>query len=145
MSDFLSDWYLWIKSFHIMAVLAWMAGLFYLPRLFVYHTMAQTGGEASELMKVMEYKLFRYIMSPAMYATWAAGLALAWIVGFDLWLYVKLAAVLAMTAFHFLLRRHLLLFREERNERPEKYFRVINEIPTVLMIIIVIMAVAKPF
>ena len=145
MSDFLSDWYLWIKAFHVMAVLAWMAGLFYLPRLFVYHTMHREGSETSETLKVMEYKLFHYITDPAMYAVWAAGLTLAWIVGFDIWLYIKLAAVLAMTAFHFLLRWHLARFRDGENERPENYFRMINEIPTVLMIIIVIMVIVKPF
>ena len=142
----MSDWYLWIKAFHIMAVISWMAGLFYLPRLFVYHSMEGSEGPASKTFKVMEYKLYRYIMVPAMLVSWIAGSALIYIIGFsDIWLHVKIVAVLLMTGFHFLLGYHLKEFRSDNNQRDQKYFRLINEIPTILMAFIVIMVVVKPF
>ena len=144
--DLIADWYLWIKAFHVMAVISWMAGLFYLPRLFVYHAQAGNEGPRAEMLKVMEFKLYRYIMVNAMWATWIAGLVLIWIVGFfHLWLHVKLLAVLAMTGFHYLLRHHLRAFARGENRRPERYFRMVNEIPTLLMIVIVIMVIVKPF
>jgi putative membrane protein len=146
LSDFLSDWYLWIKAFHVMAVISWMAGIFYLPRLFVYHATAGNEGDVAETLKVMEFKLYRYIMVNSMYATWAAGLAMVWVIGFsDVWLWVKFTAVVAMTGYHYLLRYHMIAFREGRNTRDHRYFRVLNEVPTILMVIIVIMVIVKPF
>jgi len=143
--DFLVDWYLWIKAFHVMAVISWMAGLFYLPRLFVYHATAGNEGPVHETLKVMEFKLYRYIMVNAMWATWLAGLILAWIIGFSgLWLWIKLLLVLAMSGFHYLLRHHMLVFAAGKNDRDQKYFRIINELPTLLMIGIVIMVIVKP-
>jgi len=144
--ELLVDWYLWIKAFHVMAVISWMAGLFYLPRLFVYHALAGNSGEVHETFVVMEFKLYRYIMVNAMWAAWIAGLLLIWIIGLSHpWLHVKLLAVVLMTAFHYLLRYHLRIFAEGRNRRDQKYFRMINEIPTVLMIVIVVMVIVKPF
>ena len=145
MLDVLADWYLPIKAFHIMAVIAWMAGLFYLPRLFVYHADA---GEASLVatFRIMERRLYRAIMWPAMIAAWAAGLALISIIGLmHGWLHVKILMVVLLTAYHLLLGWHLKRFAEGTETRSSRYFRMINEIPTLLMIIIVTMAVVKPF
>jgi putative membrane protein len=138
--------YLWLKALHVIAVIAWMAGLFYLPRLFVYHSRVKVGSESSELFKTMEAKLLRIIMMPAMTVAWIAGLALIWIVG-DLpwWLIVKLLSVLLMTGFHVMLKTYATAFAGDQRPRSEKYFRAINEIPTVLMVVIVIMVIVKPW
>ncbi len=144
----LDDWYLWIKAFHVMAVIAWMAGLFYLPRLFVYHAAARDAGQKAlmETFQVMERRLYRAIMNPALMAAWAAGLLLVAIIGLNHpWLHVKLLMVVLLTAFHLLLKRHLKRFAAGEEQAGERYFRLINEVPTVLMIIIVIMVVVKPF
>ncbi len=142
----LEGWYLWIRAFHIMAVISWMAGLFYLPRLFVYHATVPVGDVRDKTFRIMERRLYRYIMQPAMIATWGAGLLLMVIIGFShVWLHVKLLAVLLMTVFHFRLGFHVNRFAEGRNVHSERHFRIINEIPTLLMIVIVIMAVVKPF
>ncbi len=144
--DFLVDWYLWIKAFHVMAVISWMAGLFYLPRLFVYHAQTGNSGELHETFRIMEFRLYRYIMVNAMWAAWIAGLLLVWIIGLSHpWLHVKLLATGLMTAFHYLLRHHMQVFAAGNNRRDQKYFRMINEIPTVLMIVIVVMVIVKPF
>ena len=141
----LDQWYLWIKAFHIMAVISWMAGLFYLPRLFVYHADARDE-VLIDTFRVMERRLYRAIMWPAMLASWAAGLTLIAIIGFSqVWLHVKLLLVLLMSAFHFLLGWHLKRFAAGRETKDQKYFRIINEIPTLLMIGIVILAIVKPF
>lgn len=140
--------YLWLKAFHIIAVTAWMAGLFYLPRLMVYHRRAAIGSETSEIFKVMERRLLKAIMVPAMVVSWLLGLSLIWVTdafsSFSLWLVIKLAAVVALTGFHFWLARFVKAFAEDERPRDEKFFRMINEFPTVLLIIIVIMAVVKP-
>ena len=140
--------YLWLKAFHIIAVTAWMAGLFYLPRLMVYHRRTAIGGESSEIFKVMERRLLKAIMLPAMAASWLLGLALIWVTdafsGPSLWLMIKLIAVVALTGFHFWLAQFVKAFAEDERPRDERFFRVINEIPTVLLIIIVLMAVIKP-
>src|SRR5688500_578992 len=140
--------YLWLKAFHIIAVTAWMAGLFYLPRLMVYHRRTAIGGESSEIFKVMERRLFKAIMLPAMVLSWALGLALLWVTdafaSMSLWLVVKLIGVVAMTGFHFWLARFVAAFADDERPRDERFFRIINEIPTVLLIVIVIMAVVKP-
>ena len=140
------SYYLWIKSFHIMAVIAWMAGLFYLPRLFVYHAETGLGTAQSETFKVMERRLYKAIMTPAMIAAWLSGLALVHIVGLENgWLWVKLAFVLALSAFQGLLAGHVRSFAQDRNGRSGRYFRVINELPTLAMIVIVVMVIVKPF
>jgi protoporphyrinogen IX oxidase len=142
----LADYYLWIKAAHVMAVIAWMAGLFYLPRLFVYHVDAKPRSVQSETFKVMERRLYKAIMMPAMIASWVLGLALIGIIGFgEGWLWVKLGAVLGLSGFQGLLGRHVRLFAQDRNTHSGRYFRIINEVPTLAMVIIVIMAIVKPF
>ena len=141
----LADWYDWIKAVHVMAVIAWMAGLFYLPRLFVYHADA-TDETLIATFRVMERRLYRAIMWPAMIASWAAGLALIAIIGLGHgWLHVKLLMVALLTASHFLFGYHLKRFAQGSETRPARYFRIINELPTLLMIVIVIMVIVKPF
>ena len=144
--------YEWIKAFHIISVIAWMAGMLYLPRLFVYHCAAETGSVQSETFKVMERRLLRAIINPAMVATWVFGLWLAWL-GPDSrygwfasgWLWAKIILVLALSAVHGLLARWRKDFAQDRNRHSQKFFRIINEIPTLLMILIVLLAVLKPF
>jgi protoporphyrinogen IX oxidase len=140
--------YLWLKAFHIIAVTAWMAGLLYLPRLMVYHRRTAIGGESSEIFKVMERRLLKAIMLPAMVLSWVLGLALIWVTdafsSLSLWLTIKLVAVVALTGFHFWLAQFVKSFAEDERPRDEGFFRIINEIPTVLLIVIVIMAVIKP-
>ncbi|MEM6465018.1 MAG: protoporphyrinogen oxidase HemJ [Pseudomonadota bacterium] len=150
MLDILSSAYLWIKALHIMAVIAWMAGLFYLPRLFVYHAERATpSSELSETLKVMEHKLLVFIMRPAMIVAWACGLLMIATPGiFDwgsVWAYAKLVGVVAMTGFHIWLKRQVAVFAEDGNTRSGKFFRAMNEVPTLLMLIIVVMVVVKPF
>ena len=146
MSDLLYGFYPWIKAFHVMAVISWMAGLFYLPRLFVYHATVEPGDPRDGTFQVMERRLYRYIMQPAMIAAWGAGLALIAIIGFGhVWLHVKLLAVAALTVFHFRLGWHVRRFVEGANRHDQRHFRIINEIPTLLMIVIVIMVVVQPF
>lgn len=142
----MAEFYLWIKAAHVMAVIAWMAGLFYLPRLFVYHVDSPAGSVQSETFKVMERRLYKAIMVPAMIASWLLGLTLIGIIGLEgLWLWVKLAAVLGLTGFQGLLGRHVRLFAADRNTYSGRYFRMINEVPTLAMVVIVIMVIVKPF
>ena len=139
--------YLCLKAFHIIAVISWMAGMLYLPRLFVYHCDAEPGSKQSETFKVMEHRLLKAIINPAMVATWILGLWLAWQAGWFAagWLYAKLALVLAMSAVHGLFVRHVREFAADRNRHSAKYYRIINEVPTVLLIGIVLLVVLKPF
>ena len=141
--------YLWFKAFHIIAMVAWMAGLFYLPRLFVYHADAAPGSAVSETFKIMERRLAVAIMAPAAIATWVLGLGLAYITGQfnapQTWFLVKIVAVLALSGFHILLLQHKYAFAADRRVKPSRYYRMINEVPTVLLIVIVVMAVVKPF
>ena len=139
--------YPWLKAFHIIAVIAWMAGMLYLPRLFVYHCAAEKGSVQSETFKVMERRLLRAIINPAMIATWILGLALAWSGHwFDSgWLQGKLALVLALSALHGLFARWVKAFALDANRHSQRFYRIINEVPTILMIAIVILAVVKPF
>lgn len=142
-----ADYYLWVKVLHIVAVIAWMAAMLYLPRLFVYHSGTTPGSEASETFKIMERRLLRAIMNPAMIATWVAGLWLAW-QGFQFmggWLHAKIALVLAMSAMHGYLSASTRRFAQDRNEKPARHWRIVNEVPTLLMIVIVILVVIKPF
>ena len=138
---------LWVKAVHIMAVIAWMAGLFYLPRLFVYHCKAAAGSELSETLKVMEAKLLRFIMNPAMIAVWFFGVMVGAVqhqLG-EPWLHAKLALVVLMTVYHMLLATWRKAFEADRNVHTERFFRLINEVPTVLMAGIVLLVVLKPF
>lgn len=149
MIDFLSANYLWIKSLHIIAVISWMAGMLYLPRLFVYHAQEPAGSQTSETFKVMERKLLKYIMNPAMIVTFALGFALMVVPGIAAkpngWLHGKLFLVLLLAGCHGVFARHVRLFAADRNVQKHTYFRVLNEIPTVLMILIVILVIVKPF
>ena len=139
--------YVWVKAFHIIAVISWMAGMLYLPRLFVYHAGVAPGSPQSETFKVMERRLLRYIMLPAMIATWVFGLWLvyettAWRAG---WFHTKFALVIVLSGLHGYLSGCAKRFAADSNTHPQKFYRIVNEIPTVLMIAIVILAVVKPF
>jgi putative membrane protein len=138
---------LWLKAFHIMAVVAWFAGLFYLPRLFVYHADAKAGSELSETLKVMEHRLLTAIMTPAMAAVWILGLTLAYWEGAfsDGWLHAKLALVFLLSGFQGALSRWTKDFAADRNTRSAKFYRIANEVPTVFLILIVLLVVLKPF
>jgi len=139
--------YPWIKAFHVIAVIAWMAGMLYLPRLFVYHADVPVGSPQSETFKVMEGRLLNIITTPAMVVVWVLGLWLAWRSGFwsAPWLHAKIALVLALSGLHGYLSAATRAFREDRNTKPARHWRIINEIPTVLMIGIVILVIVKPF
>ncbi|TPM26071.1 protoporphyrinogen oxidase HemJ [Mesorhizobium sp. B2-3-4] len=142
-----ADFYPWAKAIHILAVISWMAGMLYLPRLFVYHADAQKGSVQSETFKVMERRLLRGIINPAMILTWVFGLWLAWkIFAFQGgWLHTKIALVLVLSGIHGYLAGAVRKFAEDRNEKPARHWRIVNEIPTLLMIAIVILVVVKPF
>ncbi|MBS28195.1 MAG: TIGR00701 family protein [Alphaproteobacteria bacterium] len=149
MGDFLSVAYPWIKSIHVIAIIAWMAGMLYLPRLFVYHADAEPGSDRSETFKVMERRLLRAIMNPAMIAAFIfGGLLLAtpgvvdWGAG---WIWVKLAAVGAMTVIHHVFAKWFKDFCDDANTRTARTYRIANEIPTLLLIIIVLMVIGRPF
>lgn len=149
MEDFLADMYPWIKALHIISVLSWMAGMLYLPRLFVYHCDAKIGSVQSETFKIMERRLLRGIINPAMILSFVFGGCLLatpgiidWASG---WIWVKLASLFVMTGFHGSLSRWRKDFDEDINKRSSKFYRYTNEIPTLLMVIIVIMVVVKPF
>jgi len=139
--------FLWIKALHVIAVIAWMAGMLYLPRLFVYHCEAEIGSKQSETFKVMERRLLKAIINPAIIVAWLAGLYLAWTGGFiwDTWFHVKFTAALAMSGLHGFYSRWQKAFAADRNRHSQKFYRIINEVPTVLMIVIVIMVIVKPF
>jgi putative membrane protein len=143
----LSELYLWLKAFHVIAVIAWMAGMLYLPRLFVYHCEAPVGSERSETFKIMERRLLKAIINPALGAAWLLGLFIAWQGGWVAsgWLHAKLVLVLAMMAVHGVLVRRQKEFAADRNTHSQRYYRILNEVPTILMIGIVILVVVKPF
>jgi protoporphyrinogen IX oxidase len=149
MTDWLAAAYPWIKALHIVSVIAWMAGLLYLPRLFVYHTSEPAGSAASETFKIMERRLLRGIMDPAMIAVFVFGALLLltpgvvdWAQG---WIYAKLTLVAGLAALHHAMGRWRKEFAENRNRRPARFYRVANEVPTLLLIAIVILVVVKPF
>jgi putative membrane protein len=150
-TEFLTAAYPWTKTLHIVSMVAWMAGLFYLPRIYVYHAeRANAGGEVAEVFKVMELKLFRLIMNPAMIATWVFGLVLLFTPGLiawtaDLWIWVKLALVGWLTWFHHWLGRRRKEFLADANTRTGRHYRMMNEVPTVALLVIVAMVVVKPF
>lgn len=141
------DGYLWLKSLHVVAIISWMAGLLYLPRLFVYHTEVAPGSEASEKFKVMERRLLKAIMVPAAVVAWVSGLWLAADAGWFKapWFHVKLSLVVLMTVSHHMMGRWKNDFAADRNTKPQKFFRIANEVPTLLMIAIVILVIVKPF
>lgn len=143
----MAGWALWIKALHVLSVISWMAGLLYLPRLFVYHANVEPGTNASETFKVMERRLLKGIMNPAMVVVWISGLYIAY--GFNEfrapWLHAKLTLVILMSGFHGYLASRLRAFQEDRNRQTSTFYRMINEIPTVLMIGIVFLVVVKPF
>src|SRR6266436_85917 len=139
--------YPWFKAFHVIAVMSWMAGMLYLPRLFVYHCGAEKGSRQSETFKVMERRLLRGILNPAMVASWALGLWIAYDGGWISahWLHLKLLLVVALSAVHGMLALWTADFAADRNRHSERFYRIVNEVPAVLMVGIVIMAVIKPF
>lgn len=137
----------WIKAFHVMAVISWMAGMLYLPRLMVYHADAPVGSIQSETFKIMERRLLKGIINPAMALTWILGLYLAWqVFGFKGgWLHAKLLLVFIMSGIHGYLVGRVRAFAEDRNDKPARFYRIINEVPAVLMALIVILVIVKPF
>jgi len=139
--------YRWILAVHVMAFISWMAGMLYLPRLFVYHCGAEPGSQQSETFKVMERRLLTQIINPAMVVTWAAGLWMLWTGGhiYAGWMQAKLVCVVLLSGVHGVLAAHVRAFAEDRNQKPQRYYRILNEVPTLLMIAIVILAVVKPF
>lgn len=146
----MNELYHWLKALHIIAVIAWMAGMLYLPRLFVYHSRVAVGSEASELFKIMERKLLRGIINPAMIAVWALGMWLAVSINAfapenGKWLHAKMGLVMLMMIAHVMMARYRKAFERDERPRSEKYFRYFNEVPAVLMIGVVILAVLKPF
>ncbi|MFD1747214.1 protoporphyrinogen oxidase HemJ [Rhizobium helianthi] len=141
------EFYLWAKAFHVIAVIAWMAGLFYMPRLFVYHTDADVGSQQSETFKVMERRLLKVIMNPAMMISWSLGLYLAW-EGFAFqggWLHAKISLVVLLTLAHVHQSRAVRQFAKDGPRKSARYWRMMNEIPTILMMLIVILVIVKPF
>ncbi|MFQ5625627.1 MAG: protoporphyrinogen oxidase HemJ [Methyloligellaceae bacterium] len=142
--------YLILKSLHIMTVIAWMAGLFYLPRLYVYHADAKPGSEMSETFKVMERRLLKAIMTPAMVASWVLGLWLAFGSGAvdwpaENWFHAKLLCVVLLSGLHMALAKWRKDFEADRNERPARFYRIVNEVPTILMACIVLLVILRPF
>ena len=141
------NFYLLFKSLHLISVISWMAGLLYLPRIFVYHAEANHHSQI-EIFKIMERKLYNYIMMPAMFLSWIFGLLLIHSIGFtvfsELWMQIKSISVLALTYYHFYLGKNLQLLALDNNKKSSKFFRFINEIPTILLIIIVFVVVFKP-
>jgi len=140
--------YDWVKALHVISVIAWMAGMFYLPRLYVYHAVEPVGSATSEIFKVMERRLLKAIINPAMIASFVFGIWMliltpGWLS--QPWMHAKLTAVIGLTVVHMLLARWRTAFAEDRNVHSHRFYRVINEIPTVLMIVIVIMVIVKPF
>jgi putative membrane protein len=152
MTETLLPFYSWIKALHLIAVISWMAGLLYMPRLFVYHCDSEAGSQQSETFKIMEERLARVIMQPAMIASLLFGLAMialpgtpGYIMRAGLWLWLKLGFVLGLLIVHFAMMRWKNAFALDCNEHPQRFFRIMNEVPTVLMIGIVICVIVKPF
>jgi putative membrane protein len=151
MSEWFQDHYEWFKAFHIIAVIAWMAGMLYLPRLFVYHCEAPAGSPQSEMLKVMERRLLKAIINPSMIIVWVLGVTMilgaGWLSGDWFtpgWLYLKIVLALLLSGVHGFFVRCVKDFAADRNRRSQKFYRIINEVPTVLMILIVLLVVLKP-
>jgi protoporphyrinogen IX oxidase len=143
----MSGMYEWIKALHVIAVISWMAGMLYLPRLFVYHCEAEIGSKQSETFKVMERRLLKAIINPAMIVTWLAGIYLVWAGSWYRapWFHAKLLLVLVLSGIHGLFARWVKAFTADRNQHSQKFYRIINEVPTILMIGIVVLVIVKPF
>ena len=143
------NWYAITLALHVISVIAWMAGSLYLPRLFVYHADAEKGSDKSETFKIMERRLLKGIMTPAMIASWIFGLTLAFhfgVVDFSQgWMWLKAAFVIALSGYHGFMVKHQKAFAADQNTKPARYFRIINEVPTLFMIIIVFAVMVKPF
>ena len=147
MMMFLSNHIDWIKAFHVISVIAWMSGMFYLPRLFVYHTETTPGSPESERFKVMERRLLRAIINPAMIATWLFGLTLAWLTAVyeEHWFQAKFVLVIIMSGLHGYFVGRVRAFAEDRNDKPARFYRILNEVPPLLMVFIVILVIVQPF
>jgi putative membrane protein len=147
MSEALAPYYLWLKAFHILAVIAWMAGMLYLPRLFVYHCEVRPGTEEYGRFITMEKRLMRVIINPSMIAAWIVGVLLAFALGaWDQgWLHVKILFVLLMSALHGALSRWRRGFESGQNKHSQRFYRIVNEVPAGLLVVIVLLVVLKPF
>lgn len=145
----MATWHLWFKALHLIAMVAWMAGMLYLPRLYVYHADTEPGSPQSETFKVMERRLLRAIVNPAMIAAWVFGALMLWNLSPDIWsqgwIWVKLAMLLGLGVMHGLFSRWRREFEQDKRLRPARTYRIANEVPTVMLIVIVIMAVVRPF
>jgi putative membrane protein len=141
------NFYLFFKSLHLIAVISWMAGLLYLPRIFVYHSEASHESQ-KQVFKIMERKLYNYIMMPAMLLSWLFGVLLIYSLGFDIfkefWMQIKIVSVLILTHYHFMLGRYLQDFTTDNNRKSSRFFRIINEVPTIILIVVVFVVVFKP-
>ena len=148
MQEILNEYYLWIRAFHVISVIAWMAGLLYLPRLFIYHIGFAKESSTSDVFKLMERRLLRLIMNPAMISTWIFGVLMIMAnpsLFENGWMHVKFTCVVLMTIIHMVFAYHRKQFEKGSNKKTTKYYRWINEVPTLLMIVIVIMAIVNPF
>ncbi|OZG32038.1 protoporphyrinogen oxidase HemJ [Rickettsia endosymbiont of Culicoides newsteadi] len=144
----MASYYLWFKAFHLISAISWMVGLLYLPRLYVYHSRVAVGSESDKTFQLMESKLLRIIMNPAMISTYTLGIINSYIYGLvalGTWFYIKMTAVLGITIFHGLLSRWRKNFVDGKNNHSEKFYRIVNEVPALLMIIAVIMVIVRPF
>ncbi len=144
------DTYLLVKSLHIISVISWMAGMLYLPRLYVYHCGVSKGSEASEMLKIMERRLLRFIINPAMIASWIFGIWLVTLLGWETvkhagWFHAKVTLLVGMQICHAGFARWRRHFAQDQNVHTEKFYRIMNEVPTVLMIVIVLLVIVKPF
>ena len=147
MQNFLLEYYLWIKAAHVIAVISWMAGLLYLPRLFVYHVRAEKNSQLSETLKIMERRLLKIIMNPTSIASWLFGGLMIFAnpsIMQEPWIHVKLFCVVLLTGIHHMLMAYTKKFARDENTKGEKFYRILNEIPALLMIVIVIMVVVRP-
>ena len=142
------NFYLLFKALHLIAVISWFAGLLYLPRIFVYHAETKNNNQQKETFKVMEKKLFNYIMMPAMLLSWTFGIFLIYILGFsifsEIWMQVKMGIVFLLTYYHFYLGKCVSLFAIDKNNKTSKFYRIINEVPTIFLIIIIFLVIFKP-
>jgi putative membrane protein len=145
--DFIAEYYLWIKAFHVIAIISWMAGMLYLPRLYVYHTYAEPNSELDRTLQTMERRLLKIIINPAMIASFILGFLLVANIGFKagLWLHLKILLVLCLAGFHGMLAKYRKDFAAHRNTKPHRYYRILNEVPAVLMMAIVILVIVQPF
>lgn len=144
----MANYYLWYKAIHVIAVISWMASMLYLPRIFVYHTRVEIGSEMDKIFQVMEKKLLKIIMTPSMIITYIFGLTNAYIYGFSVlgsWFHAKMLAVFGLTIMHGFCAKWVKMFKNGKNEHSEKFYRIMNEVPALLMIIAVIMVVVKPW